>query len=333
METLREKLNEHYKTKNGVTNAMSRIRRLTKLMDIDSFDDLLQDDGKKLIETINSNITVTCRRVYTHQVITCCKLLEIAIPDALSDAIKEYKKEEDTAIEKRRDEESVNENLDMDKICKYFRDQIDKRRAVTTSIKDKQGNVKIVTRNEKCKYSNLKAHRLVMMCILRDRAIRISELAGCMMEDDGESNYYDMENNQLVIRHDKGSRITGKSKHEPRIIQLSDKSKQNIRWYNRKTKSKYLFPALKGKDDKAMGANSLIHSFNISMKVYCKANNIEYAAGKMGIHELRRKENMDQINEDDCDIVETLKKIERMAYERGHSLDTAIKFYTRSKRS
>ena len=40
-----------------------------------------------------------------------------------------------------------------------------------------------------------------------------------------------------------------------------------------------------------------------------------------------------RLSEDDCDIVETLKKIERMAYERGHSLDTAIKFYTRSKRS
>jgi hypothetical protein len=329
MENVMDKLVAHYKTKSTLINARSRINRLMKLINVTNAEDLLQDDCKTIIKAIN-NIPSKSRALYAYQLKTVCKLMDWHVSDTLNEYCAKCKIDEVRQYDERRMNEPLNKDIDIQKVYEWYKSNCFDNRTVIRTWYTKKGKCKkeVVLPST---YTKTKAHRLVLTSILKDKPIRLTEMVGMKMKDDGECNYVDIENKCLVIRNDKSTKITKRSR--PRNVKISDDTINHIKWYRENTSSLYLFPALSGKEDIPMTQGVMITCFMNIIKLYCKANNITYKAGQMGIHNLRsqyQQKNFDKIIKLNIKTSE-LKEIFSKCRELGHTPEMALLQYTREK--
>lgn len=325
MSKVEEKVREHYTNQLTCKNGINRLKKITKDINCKCIDDLLDVQPQLIVNHIKTMSTAS-RAINIHQIKLMYKLMNRQIPDIIQNACDKFTKEKNDVYKEQQKNKPLNKSIDINNIYQYFHDQCFKSKSRTFEKKDRKGQIKIVTHNIKPKFSMLKAIRLVLFSILRDRCVRLSDLIGMTFEDNGDNNYIDMFKHTMTIRNDKTSRLSKKKKYEDRIIKLSDDTIRNIKYFRIYCITDYLLPNY----DKthSVTLDTLKNTFNTSMKIYCKENNIPYIRQLTGIHELRRNEVKKDIEGID---MEQLLQIQEHCKARGHSIQTMLNHYTRLK--
>ncbi len=321
--SVEQKLNAHYNNRVTCRNAVNRVKKIAKDLNCNGVEDLLDIDPQLIVDHIQQK-NESSRSINMHQIKTMFQLMDKPIPNKISKACDEFTKQKNKVYREQQKNKQLNDSIDIDKIYQYFHDQCFKPVARTFKKKDRKGEIKTVTQNIKPRFSMLKASRLVLFSILRDRCVRLSDLVDVTFTDTENNNYINMDENKLIIRNDKSSRLSGKKKYENREINLSSDTIENIKYFKDNCGSDYLFTNCKKTDSVTL--DTLKNSFNTSMKFYCKQNNIEYIPQLCGIHELRRHEAKRDI--DGIDIQQLLK-IQEACKARGHTIQTMLNHYTR----
>ena len=321
MSIVEEKLRDHYTNTVTYKNAINRVKKIAKDLNCKCIDDLL-DVGPQLIINHIKTMSAASRAINIHQIKTMFKLMEIPIPDEISKACDEFTKQKNKVyIEHRK--KPLNNSIDIDNIYQFFYNKCFEVKKTTIIKKNKSSQYKVTT-YVKPRYSILKSIRLVIFSILRDRCVRLSDLVNMKFEDDGNNNYIDVFKHTMIIRNDKTSRLSKKKKYEDRVIKLSEDTVRNIKYFRLYCLTDYLIPNYNKTDSVTL--DTLKNTFNTSMKLYCKENNIPYVAQLCGIHELRRHEVKKDIEGID---MEQLLKIQEACQARGHTLQTMLNHYTR----
>ncbi len=321
MLSVEEKIRDHYSNPVTCRNAINRLKKIAKDLNCKCIDDLLYIDLQLIINHVKK-MNESSRAINMHQIKTMFKLMEIPIPDEISKACDEFTKQKNKVyIEHRK--KPLNNSIDIDNIYQFFYNKCFELKKTTIMKKNKDSHYKVIT-YVKPRYSMLKAIRLVLFSILRDRCVRLSDLVNLKFEDDGSNNYIDVFKNTMTIRNDKTSRLSKKKKYEDRVIKLSEDTIRNIKFFRIYCLTDYLIPNYDKTD--SITLDTLKNTFNTSMKLYCKENNIPYVAQLCGIHELRRHEVKKDIDGID---MEQLLKIQEACKARGHTIQTMLNHYTR----
>lgn len=188
----------------------------------------------------------------------------------------------------RINKKKINDNLD----------NRDKRTIQqTVSMKDIYEWIKV---NHKTK------DEVYMFAILADIPIRLSEFSGMTSINNGVSNFIDKNNGRLIIRDHKNKGV--------REIDLSEECLKELE------DCEYVFKGLTPKQ--------IQDKYRCLTDKYKKVNNIDKSV-KLGIHEMRAVEEMKNMSNLKPNMSsEEIKCIIQKSKDLGHSIETALTFYT-----
>lgn len=147
-----------------------------------------------------------------------------------------------------------------------------------------------------------------MLSILKCCPIRVSEFYGMSKIDRGDNNYIDVKKRKIIIRNHKNKGIREVNLDKSTIDDLKD-----------------CVDVCEGLTEK-----QIKDKFSYIIRTYKKDNNIDKSV-KLGIQEFRAQAEMDNMSNLKPDMgSKDLKKVLNRSKELGHSLESALLYYTAS---
>lgn len=167
--------------------------------------------------------------------------------------------------------------------------------------------------------------RLCLISILRDIPLRVNELVGMKFENDGTTNYIDIENKKMYVKNHKNS----KRKDVTYTHDLSESIINDLLMFKNKYNTTLLFPT-SAVDPKPASMYLLCNHWGRLIKEYCADRNIEYV--KYGIHNIRHNFASTKLAEIkiDPDVVAKLRDIKDSL--KHLSIETCLIHYLKAIR-
>ena len=176
----------------------------------------------------------------------------------------------------------------------------------------KLSNVSAETLYEYVKSENKPSNIIAMFSILRCCPLRVSEFFEMRFMNHKDANFIDLSNSCIYVRQHKNGT-------NERIVKLDEQAVQDLKTF--KNDNPYVIELFQHKTKK-----QIQNVFSQVLKTFKKKNNI---VGSLGIHDLRTQEEMKNMSnlKPGMNTEELNKMIDRCG-ELGHSLKTALQFYT-----
>lgn len=326
---LQEKIKANYNER-SIKSVYSRMRRIFKLMNIEDEDlhKLVKNDGNDLLNALD-NTQLSGRLVLLYQIIKVLRLADIEVPQKLIDTAKSIKKDVNKIHYSNRKNKVMNNDLNIEKMQEYFYNKLfQEEKRYSTKLKNKDGNP-LELKPKKPYQSRYRYIRVVLFTLLKRCPCRLSDYTDMRYDDNDKDNFIDLNNQVMIIRNDKASRLAKTKKNTPRKIILSEDECNLLAKCKDYLNTDYVIPDVKKNINKPAKLESIETVYRHSVMAYCKAKDIKYIGGEMGIHALRSiqatNDTKDKL-EINCSIDE-LEQILKRAHERGHSINTILKYY------